>query len=159
MNEHLDRLRLLVIDDSEYMRGVIRTVLRGIGITQILEAESGPVAIGILREQQVDIIFIDWMMQPMTGPELVLYLRNSEFSPDRYIPIVMVTGHSEAKNIKVARDMGITEFLAKPLTARAVYERIVAIIERPRPFVRSKQYFGPDRRRQVKTYRGGEKRR
>jgi two-component system chemotaxis response regulator CheY len=158
MNDKIGRLQLLVVDDNEYMRGVIRTVLRAIGVTQIREAESGPEAITMLREHAVDIMLIDWMMQPMSGPDLVVFLRNSELSPNPYMPIIMVTAHTEVQNIRSARDIGITEFLAKPVTARGVYERIVAIIERPRPFVRSKQYFGPDRRRQVKEFKGTEKR-
>jgi two-component system, chemotaxis family, chemotaxis protein CheY len=158
MNESLARLQILVVDDNEYMRGVIRTVLRALGITQVHEAESGAAAIGVLRETAIDIVFVDWMMQPMSGPELVQFLRSSDTSPNPYIPIVMVTAHSEVRNIKAARDIGITEFLAKPVTAKSIYERIVAIIEKPRPFIRAKEYFGPDRRRQIKEFKGSEKR-
>ena len=158
MNESLARLQILVVDDSEYMRGVMRTVLRAIGVTKVHEAENGAAAIGLLRETPIDIIFADWMMQPMSGPELVQFLRSSDASPDPYIPIVMVTAHTEMRNIKQARDIGVTEFLAKPITAKSVFERLVAIIERPRPFIRAKEYFGPDRRRQAKAFKGGEKR-
>jgi two-component system chemotaxis response regulator CheY len=158
MNDHIGRLQTLVVDDNEYMRGVIRTVLRAVGITKILEAESGAAAMTVLRENTIDLAFIDWMMQPMSGAELVRYLRTSEFSPNPYIPIIMVTAHTEAKNITEARDLGVTEFLAKPVTVKSMLERIIAIIERPRPFIRAKEYFGPDRRRQVKKYRGSEKR-
>jgi len=61
--------------------------------------------------------------------------------------------------IKAARDIGITEILAKPVTAKAVYERIISIIQNPRPFVRAKSYFGPDRRRKAKDFGGSDKRR
>jgi two-component system chemotaxis response regulator CheY len=158
MNDHIGRLQTLVVDDNEYMRGVIRTMLRAIGITQVFEAESGAAAMTVLRENAVDLAFIDWMMQPMSGPELVRYLRTSEFSPNPYLPIIMMTAHTEARNIMAARDLGITEFLAKPITVKGMLERIIAVIERPRPFIRAKEYFGPDRRRQVKKYRGSEKR-
>jgi DNA-binding response OmpR family regulator len=58
-----------------------------------------------------------------------------------------MTGHSEKSRVVEARDAGVTEFVAKPLTARSVLERLQAVIYRPRPFVRSAGYFGPDRRR------------
>jgi DNA-binding response OmpR family regulator len=63
------------------------------------------------------------------------------------LPIIMMTGHSEKSRVVEARDAGVTEFVAKPLTAKAVLERIQAVIYRPRPFVRTATYFGPGRRR------------
>jgi DNA-binding response OmpR family regulator len=158
MNDHIDRLQLLLVDDNEYMRGVLKTVLRAIGVKDIVAVDSGEAALETLRRQSCDIALIDWMMQPMAGPDLVRYLRNSELSPNPYLPIIMVTAHTEIRHITEARDIGITEFLAKPVTAKGLLERIVAIIEKPRPFIRAKEYFGPDRRRQRKEFRGSERR-
>jgi FixJ family two-component response regulator len=62
-------------------------------------------------------------------------------------PVIMVTGHSTLARVHEARDAGVNEFLAKPLTARGVIERLHQAIEHPRPYVRSADYFGPDRRR------------
>ena len=59
----------------------------------------------------------------------------------------MMTGHSERSRVVEARDAGVTEFVAKPLTAKSVLERMQAVIFHPRPFVRTATYFGPDRRR------------
>jgi DNA-binding response OmpR family regulator len=59
----------------------------------------------------------------------------------------MVTGHTERARIEAARDAGVTEFLAKPITVQSLLDRLIKIVERPRPFVRSEAYFGPDRRR------------
>ncbi|MFN9711577.1 MAG: response regulator, partial [Alphaproteobacteria bacterium] len=64
-------------------------------------------------------------------------------------PVVMITGHSTYLRVSEARDAGVTEFLAKPLTARGVVERLLQAIENKRPFIRSKSYFGPDRRRRT----------
>ncbi len=59
----------------------------------------------------------------------------------------MLTGHPELHRVIESRDAGINEFLAKPLSAKALYQRIVTIIENPRPFIRTENYFGPCRRR------------
>ena len=66
-----------------------------------------------------------------------------------------MTGHSEKSRVTEARDAGVTEFVAKPVKAQTLLTRIEAVILRPRPFVRSPSYFGPDRRRTgTKDYAG-----
>ena len=60
---------------------------------------------------------------------------------------VMITGHTERYRVEAARDAGVTEILAKPITAHNLFARITEILERPRAFVRCDGYFGPDRRR------------
>jgi DNA-binding response OmpR family regulator len=71
----------------------------------------------------------------------------------------MLTGHSEKKRVVAARDAGITEFMAKPISAKSLYQRIVNVVANPRPFIKTKTYFGPDRRRNVNSnYVGAERR-
>jgi CheY-like chemotaxis protein len=89
----------------------------------------------------------DLSMQPLDGIDFTRLLRNSPDSPNRMIPVIMVTGHSTLSRIREARDAGVNEFLAKPLNARGVIERLHQAVENPRPYVRSDDYFGPDRRR------------
>jgi len=59
----------------------------------------------------------------------------------------MITGHGERQYVERARDAGVTEFLIKPVTPRGLFLRIQEVIERPRPFVKSPAFIGPDRRR------------
>ena len=59
----------------------------------------------------------------------------------------MVTGHTERARVEAARDAGVTEFLAKPITTQNLLTRLIEVVERPRPFIRCEGYFGPDRRR------------
>jgi len=71
----------------------------------------------------------------------------------------MVTGHTEKSRVMAARDAGVTEFLAKPISAKALYQRIVNVVANPRPFIKTKSYFGPDRRRNSSSsYVGMERR-
>jgi DNA-binding response OmpR family regulator len=60
----------------------------------------------------------------------------------------MLSGYTEYRRVTEARDAGVNEFLAKPISAKALYQRFASIIDNPRPFIRTKHYFGPDRRRQ-----------
>jgi DNA-binding response OmpR family regulator len=76
-----------------------------------------------------------------------------------YVSIIMLTGHSEKQRVMAARDAGVTEFLAKPISAKGLYERIVNVVANPRPFIKTKAYFGPDRRRNVNANYAGPERR
>jgi DNA-binding response OmpR family regulator len=93
------------------------------------------------------------------GLELTQMIRQPGANANPYVPIIMLTGHSEKKRIIGARDAGVTEFLAKPISAKSLYERILNVVANPRPFIKTKSYFGPDRRRNVNSsYVGPERR-
>jgi CheY-like chemotaxis protein len=154
-----DRLRILLVDDSKDMRDLLRGILGGLGVRDIVEAADADACFEQMRAFLPDILFIDWMMEPVDGLELTRLIRNRTDSPNVYAPIIMVTGHTEPDRVKAARDVGITEFLAKPVSPKSVFQRLVAIIEQPRPFVRTPTYFGPDRRRQKKSFSGPDRRR
>ena len=86
------------------------------------------------------------------------YIRNSPDSPNRQLPIIMLTASSEQDFVLAARDRGVTEFLAKPFTVQKFYDRLVAVIARPRSFVDAESYFGPDRRRRQVDFGGPDRR-
>jgi two-component system chemotaxis response regulator CheY len=72
----------------------------------------------------------------------------------------MLTGHTERTRVMKARDAGITEFLAKPISAKGLYQRVFSVVAHPRPFIRTACYFGPERRRTANAkYVGPERRR
>jgi DNA-binding response OmpR family regulator len=56
----------------------------------------------------------------------------------------MLTGHGDRDSVCEARDAGVNMFMAKPMSAKAMYERLVRMINRPLPFIRADGYFGPD---------------
>jgi CheY-like chemotaxis protein len=158
MGYRLDRLTVLIIDDNKHMRGLVRTILEALGVIHIVEARDGEHGLEKLSEKAADLVILDWNMEPMDGLALTKHLRTSPDSPDPFIPIIMLSGHTERARVMEARDAGVTEFMAKPVSARSLYARIVSIIENPRPFVRTKDYFGPDRRRQLIPFDGPERR-
>ena len=155
----LERLNFLVVDDSSHMRSLVRSALRGLGARHIKEATDGADAYKRLGTYAADVIVCNWQMSPMDGLEFVRLLRTDTDSPNPFIPVILLTAHTEAKRVVEARDAGVTEFLAKPISAHRLYSRIRAVIERPRPFVRAKSYVGPDRRRrQDADFKGLERR-
>ena len=95
---------------------------------------------------------------PESGLALIDWIRNATDSPDRMIPVIMLTANSEQNYVVEARDIGVTEFLAKPFNVESLYRRLVSVIVRPRAFVNADDYFGPDRRRRQVLYDGTNKR-
>jgi two-component system chemotaxis response regulator CheY len=158
MASSLEKLTLLVAEDNRPMRGLIREILEALGVGTILEAADGEAALKLLGAHAVDIVILDWNMEPMDGLEFTHQIRSSPDSPDPFVPIIMLSGHTDRHRVIAARDAGVTEFMAKPISVRALCTRINAIIESPRPFIRASGYFGPDRRRRTLPFNGPERR-
>jgi len=142
-----ENLKALIVEDNQHMRSLLRALLNSAGIKDVAEAAHGHGGLEVLRERKSDLVLTDMIMKPMDGLELTRLIRNDERSPNPFVPIIMISGHTEKYKVEAARDAGVTEFLAKPITAQNLFARIAEIVERPRAFVRCDNYFGPDRRR------------
>lgn len=160
MSSALGRLGFLIVDDNPNMVSIIKAILKTFGVEHIYDAGTIDSAFAIVRQYGIDIVFVDYMLGAgVDGVEFVKLLRSSPESPNPYVPIIMLTAYSELQLVQRARDAGVTEFCVKPVTPIAIYRKIVQVIERPRPFVRTETYFGPDRRRrQSQDYTGPERR-
>jgi two-component system chemotaxis response regulator CheY len=156
---NFNRLRFLVIDDNAHMRRILRTLLHSFGTREVYEAEDGAAGLEAFTHYTPDIVLTDWTMPIFDGLELAQMIRQPGANANPYVPIIMLTGHAEKKRVVGARDAGITEFLAKPISAKALYQRVFNVVANPRPFIKTKTYFGPDRRRNVNlSYVGPERR-
>lgn len=154
-----DKLRVLVVDDNQHMRKLVVAVLQAIGVREFYEAPDAEHAWSHLKETNPDVVILDWQMSGMTGLEFVRLLRNSPRSPNPFVPVIMLTGHTHIDHVRQARDAGVNEFLAKPVAVKAIISRLINVIENPRPYIRCKNYFGPCRRRRAVTaYTGPERR-
>ncbi len=151
-------IRCLLVDDNDHMRKLIKTILQPLGMNMIREAHDGAQAIAMLREFDADLCIVDWMMEPMDGVAFTRLVRTAPDSPNPYLPIIMLTGHTEMGRIVDARDAGVTEFLAKPVRAGTVYKRIADVIEEPRKFIATQHFIGPDRRRRANEWEGDDRR-
>ncbi|MDO1558828.1 response regulator [Brevundimonas sp. 2R-24] len=151
----LSALQVLLVDDNQHMRAITATILTSAGIRRIREVRDGAEALEALRDWPADVAIVDFNMFPIDGVEFTRLVRNSGDSANPYLPIIMMTGHSERRRVQEARDAGVTEFVVKPITAKAILERLNAVIFKPRPFIKTESYFGPCRRRvNAKAYDG-----
>src|SRR5580698_6405872 len=122
---------MLLVDDNHHMRVLLTEILRAIGVKHVFEAADGAEALQMMRSHQIDIVMTDLAMQPLDGIDFVRLLRNSPDSPNPMAPVIMITGHSTQRRVQEARDVGVNEFLSKPVTARGVLERIARVADRP----------------------------
>jgi CheY-like chemotaxis protein len=155
----LRKVNILVVDDSGFMIKLLKTILRGLAAGTVEECDDPTAVIGCLREFQPDVVFLDLEMPGLDGLEVARQIRKGEEAPNPFVPIIMVTAHTKKINVLQARDAGVTEFLAKPVSARSVYERLATCIEAPRAFVKTTEFYGPDRRRHTESDYGGPERR
>jgi DNA-binding response OmpR family regulator len=143
----LKSLNVLLVDDNQNMRAIAAAVLHSADIRNVYEAAEGATAFDLLRRHAIDLAIVDFNMFPLDGVEFTRLVRTSPDSPNTFLPIIMMTGHSERSRVYEARDAGVTEFIVKPITAKAVLDRINAVIMRPRAFIKTDDYVGPCRRR------------
>ncbi|MBC8337396.1 MAG: response regulator [Alphaproteobacteria bacterium] len=153
----LSKLVILVAEKHPAMRSIMKEVLRKFGMRNIYVESTPEAAFQTFCSVNPDIVTIDWGPE-FDGVSLLNKIRQDQASPNQVVPVIMITAYTEKSRVYVARDAGITEFLAQPVSAKAVYEHICKIIETPREFIRTKTYTGPDRRRHKGKYDGEERR-
>ena len=145
-------IKVLVVDDEQYMRKVVRTLLMSNGVRNIFEAPDGPAGLEQIRNVQPDMVILDWEMPGLDGAGFVRMVRSPQTFPMPDIPIIMLTGHGERSRVIEAIEIGVNEFLLKPVSSKALRDRMVAVLTRPRPAVQSGDYYGPVPRRFVNIH-------
>jgi len=118
-------MKVLVVDDFSTMRRILKNILRQLGFNNIIEADDGSTAVGILEREKVDFIISDWNMPEMTGIELLRHVRSTEEIKDT--PFLMVTAEAQQENIIEAVKAKVSNYIVKPFTADTLNEKIEKI--------------------------------
>src|SRR5271166_2924917 len=147
ITDQIQSLAVLVVDDNQYMRKMIRNLLVNCGIKDIYEASDGIAALDIIRTVAPDVVVLDWEMPLLSGAELVRIVRSPGVFPMPDVPIIMLTGHCERWRVVEAVRLGVNEYLTKPVSAKSLYDRLIAITLVPRPNVQLGDYYGPEPRK------------
>jgi CheY-like chemotaxis protein len=152
----LQSLLVLVVDDNQYSRKLVRNLLVNCGIKDIYEAPDGIAALDSIRTFAPDIVILDWEMPLLSGAELVRIVRSPGVFPVPDVPIIMLSGHCERWRVVDAVRLGVNEYLIKPVSAKARYDRLAAIVTQPRPVVQLGDYYGPEPRKLMSEPEGDE---
>ncbi len=152
-----DRLTVLVVDDNRFIRELLTSVLKTLGVGKVVADIDGAAAIERLKMSlenpigagigTVDLIISDFVMPQVDGRLFLRWIRTGPNVPDRFVPFIMVSGAADREVVEESRDGGVTEFLAKPFASKTIAERLLMLVNTPRHFVLAEGYFGPDRRR------------
>ena len=154
----LNELNVLVVDRNQHMLTIIKQALEDLGVERLWATDDPDYAFQLFEANGFDLIISDWV----PGRDEMQFLnriRDPAKSPNPYIPIIVITVYSELRNVLAARDLGMTEFMTAPVSAKGIYEHIRAAIDGRRPFIKRKDFFGPDRRRHQNNKHPGPDRR
>jgi two-component system, chemotaxis family, chemotaxis protein CheY len=139
----IQQLNVLVVDDNAFMRNLVRGLLGNIGVKNTLEACDGIAALEMIRQATPDVVVLDWEMPLLNGPELVRIVRSPGVFPMPDLPIIMLTAHGERWRILESLKIGVNEYLCKPVSAKALLDRLISILLKPRASVKLGDYYGP----------------
>jgi two-component system chemotaxis response regulator CheY len=90
-----------------------------------------------------DVVIVDWEMPGLDGAGFVRMVRSPDTFPFPDVPIIMLTGHAERSRVIEAIQIGVNEFLLKPVSSKALQDRMAAVLIKPRPLMKSGDYYGP----------------
>ena len=154
-------MKILVVDDDASMREITGAILEKLEFKSVDTASNGDDAFDLFKKNNHNVILTDWQMEPVSGLELIKKVRaKNTDSPNRYVPVILVTAYTEMKMIEAARSVGTTELLIKPFSTDDLAKRIAYVINKPREFIDREEYTGPDRRRiKKKNFSGPYQRR
>lgn len=158
MSVRLGDVRILVVDSDPELRILTRDMLDSLGILQVYTIGDGSRTFAELRNRDYDILILDRQMEPLNGIDLTRMIRTASDSPKPHIPILMVTLAPSLQDVTEARDVGVSEFLIRPFSIDSLKGRLLVAANNPRQFVEVEDYFGPDRRRVDKEFRGKDMR-
>ncbi len=142
-------LSILIVDDNQYMRKIVRNLLVNIGVRKVYEASDGIAGLDAIRIVTPDIVILDWELPLLNGAEFVRIVRSPGVFPVPDVPIIMLSSHGERWRVVEAVRLGVNEYLRKPVSAQALLDRMTSIVARPRPVVQLGDYYGPEPRKLV----------
>lgn len=161
----LASFRILVVEDYPFMADLLSSMAREFGVGNILLAESGNEAKEMImmfnsdpRGSHIDLVITDWLMPDGDGKDLIKWIRDSKKDTIKFLPVILCSAYTSEAVVTTGRDCGANEVMVKPLSAKKLADRILHVIDHPRPYIKTENFFGPDRRRKEEEFKGEERR-
>jgi len=149
------RARILLIEDHPPTAVTLQAILQALGFSKITLAPNMAASIDALKQTAFDMILCDFQLGIVNGLMLVRMIRQPEGLGNPNVPIVMITAHADTDRVAEALGAGVDDFLVKPVQPDVMARCLASLLDRPRSFVKTKDYAGPDRRRrQTATHPG-----
>ncbi len=123
-----ENLRVLIVDDNNFVRKLERSMLRQLGVQTIAEAGDGADALKRLSARDCDLILLDWKMPRFSGEEFLKVLRNGDDTYSKEIPILVITGLANQSLVLKAVHLGADGVIVKPFSISLLKHRIEAVM-------------------------------
>jgi CheY-like chemotaxis protein len=143
---NLEKIKFMIVDDNSQSLEIIASAISGFGVHNIVRCDSAKEARRVVNITTLDFVVTDAEMPEESGYDLVHWIRREGPDTNRFVPIVVVTGHTREDQVKQARDCGAHFLVTKPVTPKVLLERIFWVARETRPFIECETYVGPDRR-------------
>jgi two-component system, chemotaxis family, chemotaxis protein CheY len=143
----IEGLSILIADPNPHMRKLSRMMLTNIGAKSVWEAADGLAAVDIIRNADPDVVLLDWDMPLLSGPQIMHIVRSPGLFTKPNLPVIMLTERALRSQVQEAMRLGVHEFLLKPTSPKALRDRLVSILVRPRLMVQIGKYYVPEPRR------------
>jgi CheY-like chemotaxis protein len=143
---NLEKIEFLLIDPNPFFLDIMAQVIGGFGARSITRCHTGEQARAVLADRVVDFILTDSNMADESGYDFIEWLRRDAIEANRFVPAIIVTGHTRISQVARARDCGAHFIIAKPITPKVILERIFWVGRENRMFIESETYCGLDRR-------------
>ncbi|MBF0305480.1 MAG: response regulator [Alphaproteobacteria bacterium] len=128
MSAAFSEANILIVEDNENFSRVLDAILRGVGIANLRFASGGAEALAALAEAPADVVFCDWRLEGMDGITFVRTLRGGAEPKLAATPVIMVTGHGDDALRAEAEAAGVTAYLEKPLSMRALLSALAEVM-------------------------------
>jgi two-component system chemotaxis response regulator CheY len=148
----LQGLNILIVDSNSYMRRLTRTMLMNLGAKSVIEAADGLAALEQIRICDPDVMLLDWDMPVLNGMEVMHIVRSPGVFPRPNLPIIMLTNRAHRTSVCQAMRAGVHEFLLKPTSPKALHDRLMSIVIKPRPMMKLGNFYVPQPRRLPAAY-------
>ncbi|WP_309092166.1 response regulator [Phenylobacterium sp.] len=143
---NLSKTVVLIVQNSQAELDILGQVFIGFGVKAIRKHISLQDAEEVARRVDFDLIVIDGDYEDDGGYEFVKRLRREREGRNRLAPVLLVAGHTPSSQVFKARDCGANFVVAKPITPKVLFDRILWLVQDQREFVECETYVGPDRR-------------
>ncbi len=121
-------MNVLIVDDHKTMLRIIRNLLAQLNLNNVDEAYDGQDALRRLTQKKYDLILSDWNMMPMTGLELLQYVRTDATYGHKHAPFIMITAEARPENVAEAVKAGVDNYIVKPFNAETLESKIKNVL-------------------------------
>lgn len=143
---NLERISFLLVDDNVTSLDITGGVVQGFGVRSITKCQSVQEAKDVVRRGPIDFIIADAQLPVENGYSFLEWVRRECEEPNRFVPAIILTGHTRMADVVRARDCGAHFIVTKPLTPKVLLDRIFWVARDERIFIDCDTYVGPDRR-------------